>query len=173
MVKPGLHKIVALSMAIFSRASGNDPWRFQGGQSRHSGNSTKALMLSRFITKVSAPAPAKLVIFDRSSFDLPVMRYRAFAHGISAPWFAGSRAGAQNCFHRYGQNHLDLCEAMSTFGASIRPCLAEVALLLGVPAKIGGFDGAEVEPSVQRGEIQAVSDYCESDVVGLALVWLR
>lgn len=173
MVKPSLHKIVALSMAIFSRSSSGDPWRFQGVQSRHAGNSTEALMLSRFAAKVSTPAPAKLVTFNGSGFDLPVLRYRAFTHGIAAPWFAGGQAGPQNYFYRYGQNHLDLCEAMSSFGASTKPSLAEVASLLGVPAKVGAFDGAEVEPAVLRGEIQAVSDYCETDVVGLALVWLR
>jgi predicted PolB exonuclease-like 3'-5' exonuclease len=172
MVKTPLHRIVALSMAIFSR-EGSSPWRFHGVQSRHVGNSTEQVMLARFLTKVSIPMPAKLVTFNGSGFDVPLLRYRAFAHGLSAPRFAGGQGGSQNYFYRYGQNHLDLCEVMSSYGASGKPSLAEVATILRVPAKVGGFDGADVELAVLRGEIQAVSDYCETDVVGLALVWLR
>ncbi len=46
VVKPALHKIVALSMAIFSRASEEEPWRFYGVPSRHVGNITAAEIVS-------------------------------------------------------------------------------------------------------------------------------
>jgi predicted PolB exonuclease-like 3'-5' exonuclease len=50
--------------------------------------------------------------------------------------------------------------------------LDEVARLLGFPGKLG-MDGSQVWEAYQRGEIGAIRNYCETDVVNTYLVFLR
>jgi predicted PolB exonuclease-like 3'-5' exonuclease len=50
--------------------------------------------------------------------------------------------------------------------------LDELAQLCGFPGKLG-MDGSQVWNAFQRGEIQAIRDYCETDVMNTWLVFLR
>ncbi|MFN3595441.1 MAG: 3'-5' exonuclease, partial [Thiobacillaceae bacterium] len=50
--------------------------------------------------------------------------------------------------------------------------LDDFARLLGFPGKLG-MDGAQVWEAYQRGEMAAIRDYCETDVVNTHLVFLR
>jgi predicted PolB exonuclease-like 3'-5' exonuclease len=50
--------------------------------------------------------------------------------------------------------------------------LDDLAKLYGFPGKLG-MDGSAVWPAYQRGEIAAIRDYCETDVVNTWLVYLR
>ena len=48
--------------------------------------------------------------FNGNSFDLPVLRYRAMVHGVYAPGLC-----ARSYFHRYTEDAVDLCDALSSF----------------------------------------------------------
>ena len=65
-----------------------------------------------------------LVTFGGNGFDLPLLRYRAFALGVPVPGLHGG--GHRNYWHRFGQDHVDLCDVLSGYGATMRkPTLAE------------------------------------------------
>ena len=76
-------------------------------------------------------------------------------------------------WRRYGDDHLDLMESLSGFGASSRAKLREVAAALGVPAKIGELDGSGVEAAIQMGRMTEVEEYAQRDCVTLYCIWLR
>ena len=54
---------------------------------------------------------------------------------------------------------------------SVAP-LHEIALMLGLPGK-QGMDGSQVWNAYQRGEINAIREYCESDVLNTYMIYLR
>ena len=110
----------------------------------------------------------QLVTFNGNSFDLPVLRYRAMVHGVSAPGLS-----ARPYFHRYTEDAIDLCDALSSFSSQGKASLHEISKVMGLPGKPKGFDGSEVERYFREGKIKEVADYCETDVVGTYHVWLR
>ena len=63
-------------------------------------------------------------------------------------------------------------DVLSGYGASARASLDLVAQLIGLPGKLG-IGGANVWPSYQRGEIGAIRNYCETDVLNTYLIHLR
>ena len=112
-----------------------------------------------------------LVTFGGNGFDLPLLRYRAFALGVPVPALHGG--GRRDYWHRFGQDHVDLCDVLSGYGASAKPSLAEMAALADVPVKIGGVDGSQVEAYVEAGRLSEVADYCLTDVLATYGVFLR
>src|SRR5262249_38882254 len=82
----------------------------------------------------------QLVTFNGNSFDLPVLRYRAMVHGVSAPGLS-----ARPYFHRYTEDAVDLCDVFSSFSPHGKASLHEISRVMGLPGKPKGFDGSEVE----------------------------
>ena len=107
-------------------------------------------------------------MFNGSSFDLPVLRYRAMTHCVSALGLA-----ARPYFNRYTDDATDLCDVLSSFSAPAKATLHELARVMGLPGKPEGIHGGEVERYYCEGRIKEVADYCESDVVNTYRVWLR
>src|SRR5262245_47619058 len=70
--------------------------------------SEKAL-ISSFVDRIAELAP-QLVTFNGSSFDLPVLRYRAMVNGVAAPGLA-----MRPYFNRYTEDAIDLCDVLSSF----------------------------------------------------------
>ena len=62
-------------------------------------------------------------------------------------------AGVTDYWHRFGQDHVDLCDVLSGYGASAKPSLAEMAALTHIPVKIGGIDGSQIEAYVAAGRL--------------------
>jgi len=116
---------------------------------------------------VKATVP-RLVTFNGSGFDLPVLRYRAMMHSIPAP---GLRKRAY--FNRYSEDAIDLCDVLASYGSSAKVKLDALAKAFGLPGKPEGMDGSEVEAYVRDGRIREVADYCETDVVTTYRIWLR
>jgi predicted PolB exonuclease-like 3'-5' exonuclease len=112
-----------------------------------------------------------LVTFGGNGFDLPLLRYRAFALGVPVPGLHGGCD--RDYWHRFGQDHVDLCDVFSGYGASAKPSLAEMAALANVPVKIGGVHGSQVEAYVAAGRLTDVADYCLTDVLATYCVFLR
>ena len=109
----------------------------------------------------------QLVTFNGNSFDLPVLRYRAMVHGVSAPGLS-----ARPYFHRYIEDAVDLCDVFSSFSPQGKATLHEISRVMGLPGKPKGFDGSEVESYYREGKLKEIAEYCETDVVGTQ-VWLR
>ena len=76
-------------------------------------------------------------------------------------------------WYRYGRDHVDICDVISGFGASARPSLTELAALSGIPAKIGGIDGSQVESMVLAGRLEELAAYCDTDIFVTYILFLR
>ena len=107
-------------------------------------------------------------MFNGNTFDLPVLRYRAMIHAVSA-----SGLTARPYFNRYTEDALDLCDVLSSFAPHTKASLNELSKIMGLPGKPDNIDGGEVERYFQEGRIQDIAAYCESDVVNTYRVWLR
>jgi len=129
-------------------------------------------LLESFFQMIAQRQP-QLVTFNGRSFDLPVLKLRAMAHGLSCPaWFSiGDRW--ENYEARYQNRfHLDLMDVLSDYGAAARCSLDEIAAAFGVPGKLD-VAGEDVEKMVLQGRIEEVRAYCELDVCTTLLVFLR
>ena len=105
--------------------------------------------------------------FNGNSFDLPVLRYRAMIHAVSAPGLA-----ARPYFNRYSEDTVDLCDILSSFAPHTKPSLNELSRIMGLPGP-AGIGGNDVERYFLEGRIKEIADYCETDVVNTYRVWLR
>jgi hypothetical protein len=110
-----------------------------------------------------------LVTWNGRGFDLPVLLLRALHHGIPFPWYYQEREYR----YRYsGEGHLDLGDFLADHGAARMTSLDGVARAIGLPGK-DGMDGSQVEGLYLAGEMETLRQYCLSDVVQTAFVFLR
>ena len=115
----------------------------------------------------------RLVSYNGRGFDMPVMKYRAMAHGVGNKWFYSAGDKWNSYMSRYSADwHCDLLEVLSDFGASSRGKLNEACAIMGFPGKFG-VDGSKVTEMYDNGEIDAIKHYCETDVLNTYLVFLR
>lgn len=133
-------------------------------------------LVQRFFDGLDRYTPT-LVSWNGSGFDLPVLAYRALRHGVNAHryWEVGEADRDfryNNYLSRYHWRHIDLMDVLSGYGASGRASLETVAQLIGLPGKLG-VGGANVWAAYQRGELAAIRDYCETDVLNTYLIYLR
>lgn len=133
-------------------------------------------LVQRFFDGLERYTPV-LVSWNGSGFDLPVLQYRALRHGVNAHryWEMGESDRDfryNNYLSRYHWRHIDLMDVLSGFGASGRASLELAAQLIGLPGKLG-IGGAHVWSAYRRGELAAIRDYCETDVLNTYLIYLR
>ena len=138
--------------------------------------SGEAELIQRFFDGLERYTPT-LVSWNGGGFDLPVLHYRAMLHGISAPryWETGDEDSSfrwNNYISRYHTRHTDLMDLLALYQQRAYVPLDEMAGLLGFPGKMG-MSGARVWESYQAGEIDAIRNYCETDVLNTYLVYLR
>jgi len=136
----------------------------------------EAEIIQRFFDGIERYTP-QIVSWNGGGFDLPVLHYRAMLHGVVAPryWDLGDDDRDfkwNNYISRYHTRHLDLMDLLALYQARAYVPLDDFARLLGFPGKLG-MDGGKVWEAYQRGEIAAIRDYCETDVVNTYLVFLR
>jgi len=168
------HQVVAISYVHLTREIGEDGSELTvkriatGGTSE----SSEAEMIEGFFNIIQARAP-QLVSYNGRGFDMPVLKYRAMVHGLSCPrWFKEGDKW-NNYETRYSHNyHLDLLETLSDFGASARCSMHEVASAFGIPGKLDTA-GDDVRGMFEGGEIDAIRNYCETDVCTTALLMFR
>ncbi|MDQ6987780.1 MAG: 3'-5' exonuclease [Mariprofundaceae bacterium] len=135
-------------------------------------NSSEAELLDGFFGLIEKRAP-RLVSFNGRGFDIPVLKYRAMVHSLSCPrWFSeGDRwNGYDTRFSK--EYHVDLLEVLSDYGASARCSMHEVASAFAVPGKLDTA-GDDVRGMFENGEIEAIRNYCETDVCTTLLLFLR
>jgi predicted PolB exonuclease-like 3'-5' exonuclease len=110
-----------------------------------------------------------IVTWNGRGFDLPVLLLRALRHGVAFPWYYRER----DYRYRYSEEgHLDLGDFLSDHGAARMTSLHGAARLCGLPGK-DGLDGSQVEGLYNAGQIEALRQYCLSDVAQTAFVFLR
>ncbi len=136
----------------------------------------EAQIIQRFFDGIERYTP-QLVTWNGGGFDLPVLHYRAMLHGVAAPryWDLGDDDRDfkwNNYISRYHTRHLDLMDLLALYQPRAYVPLDEFAKLLGFPGKLG-MDGGKVWEAYQRGELAAIRDYCETDVLNTYLVFLR
>jgi predicted PolB exonuclease-like 3'-5' exonuclease len=133
-------------------------------------------LLRRFFGGLDRLRPT-LVSWNGSGFDLPVLHYRMLKHGIASPtyWDTGEIDRDfkwNNYLNRYHLRHIDLMDVLSAYQGRGRASLEHVALLLGLPGKLG-MAGDKVWDAWRAGKITEIRDYCETDVLNTYLVYLR
>jgi predicted PolB exonuclease-like 3'-5' exonuclease len=163
------HRVIAIACALRSREELR-VWSLGGPAA------DEKELIERFFDGIEKYSP-DLVSWNGTGFDLPVLHYRALAHGVQAPryWETGDADVAfryNNYLNRYHWRHLDLMDVLSGFQPRSRASLADIAALLGFPGKLG-FSGAQVWDEYLAGNTVGVRRYCETDVLNTYLIYLR
>lgn len=164
-----LHRVVAISVCL-RRGDTLKVWSLGDEQS------PEEELIGRFYDGINRFTP-DLVSWNGSGFDLPVLNYRALLHGVAAPryWETGDEDNSfrfNNYLSRFHWRHTDLMDVLAGFNNRAFARLDEIAVLLGLPGKMG-MSGAHVWDNYQAGELGAIRDYCETDVLNTWLVYLR
>jgi predicted PolB exonuclease-like 3'-5' exonuclease len=133
-------------------------------------------IIQRFFDGVAKYTP-NLVSWNGGGFDLPVLHYRGLIHGVAAPryWDMGEDDRDfkwNNYISRYHTRHLDLMDLLAMYQPRANAPLDQLVKLMGLPGKLG-MEGGAVWGAWLDGKIDAIRDYCETDVVNTYLVYLR
>jgi predicted PolB exonuclease-like 3'-5' exonuclease len=159
------HSIICIG-ALVARFD-EDSWRIQAIGAPHIGERSEKALISSFVDRIAELAP-QLVTFNGSSFDLPVLRYRAMVNGVRAPGLS-----VRPYFNRYTEDAIDLCDVLASFSSQGKASLHELCRVMGLPGKPGEISGGEVEQYYREGRIRKIAEYCEGDVINTYRVWLR
>lgn len=169
-----LHRVVAISCALRqSDQSGSDALKVW---SLGEPGSSEAELIQQFYDSIEHHTP-QLVSWNGGGFDLPVLHCRALIHGVTAPrywdWGDDDKDFKWNSYlGRYHTRHLDLMDVLAMYQPRANAPLDQMAKLCGFPGKLG-MDGSQVLGAFQRGEIEAIRNYCETDAMNTWLVYLR
>jgi predicted PolB exonuclease-like 3'-5' exonuclease len=159
------HSIICIGALIAHQDAGQ--WTIDALGAPHVGERSEKALISSFVDRIAELSP-QLVTFNGSSFDLPVLRYRAMVHGVAAPGLS-----SRPYFNRYSEDAVDLCDVLSSFSPQGKVTLHELCRVTGLAGKPDGISGGEVEKFYLDGRIREIAEYCESDVVNTYRVWLR
>ncbi len=164
-----LHRIVAISV-VLRRDDQLRVWSLGDAKA------DEAELIKRFFEGIERYTPT-LVSWNGGGFDLPVLHYRALLHGVAAPryWDTGDNDREfkwNNYISRYHARHTDLMDVLAAYQPRASAPLDEIAQMLGQPGKLG-MHGSEVWGQYLAGNIDAIRDYCETDVLNTYLIYLR
>jgi predicted PolB exonuclease-like 3'-5' exonuclease len=169
------HKVVAISFLeaeIHKDEEGYEYYVLKDIRSGGKVDSSERELIQGLFHYLSTLKP-RFVSFNGKTFDMPVLKYRAMKHQVSARWLYHSGDKWNNYNQRYSADwHCDLLEVLSDYGQSARVRMMEVCALLGLPGKID-VDGSKVEDLYNQGKVQEIRDYCELDVINTYLLYLR
>jgi predicted PolB exonuclease-like 3'-5' exonuclease len=160
-----LHAIVCIGALVAKRDA--DGWNVVALGAPHVGQRSEREIIEAFVGRIAELRP-QLISFNGHGFDLPVLRYRAMLHGLSAPGLS-----SRSYYNRYTDDCLDLCDALASFDARSKMSLDALCRVLGIAGKPAGIDGSKVSEYVAAGRLQEVADYCETDIVNTYLLYLR
>lgn len=164
-----LHRVVAISVVVRTP-------EFVKVWSLGDENSDERELIERFFNGIDRYTP-RLISWNGSGFDLPVLHYRAMAQGVVAHryWETGNEDQSfkfNNYINRFHERHLDLMDMLALYNPRAFAPLDQVATLLGFPGKMG-MSGSRVFDAFSEGDIRGIRDYCETDVLNTWLVYLR
>jgi predicted PolB exonuclease-like 3'-5' exonuclease len=134
------------------------------------------VLLARFFKIIERYTP-RIISWNGSGFDLPVLHYRSLIHGVVAAryWDMGEADREFKFNHyigRYHTRHIDLMDVLAKYHPRANAPLDEVAKLCGFPGKLG-MDGSKVWEAWSQGQAEEVRAYCETDVVNTWLLYCR
>jgi predicted PolB exonuclease-like 3'-5' exonuclease len=184
-IKPALQKLAALAFVEASRDEHRAPWKTHRIVSASAARYGEGRIIERLAAALETDPLPVIVGWNTSGFDLPVLRYRAMALSLpvrplmfrypeEAPkWRWPDHPRPRDYWKRYGDDHIDLMDLLSGYGASTRTSLIEIAAVLGLPGKMDGMDGSHVEAAFIAGRHDEICRYCEVDTVMLYCAWLR
>lgn len=161
--KHPLHKIACIGALVARRDA--DGWHIEAIGAPNLSERDEGQLISDFIHRIGE-LRAQLISFNGHRFDLPVLRYRAMVHRLSAP-----ELHARPYFHRFSEDATDLFDVLGSFGGAATTLDATLKVM-GLSGKPEGVDGSQVDSLVSEGRIQEVSWYCETDVLGTYRLWL-
>jgi predicted PolB exonuclease-like 3'-5' exonuclease len=161
--KHPFHKIVCIGAIIAERIESS--WKVISKGAPHIGDRTEMELIAGFVDRIAQLQPT-LVTFNGNSFDLPVLRYRALAHRVSAPGLM-----SLPYFNRYSSQSVDLCDVLASYGTA-KATLHEISRTLGFRGKGSGIDGSDVAEYFRAGRLREIADYCIEDVVNTYRIWL-
>jgi len=136
----------------------------------------EAVLIQQFFKTIEHYTP-RLVSWNGSGFDLPVLHYRALVHGVTASryWDQGEDDRDfkfSNYISRYHMRHCDLMDVLAKYNGRANAPMDQLARLCGFPGKLG-MDGSQVWPAWRDGRGDEVRAYCETDVVNTWLLYCR
>ena len=133
-------------------------------------------LITGFFKTIERYTP-RLVSWNGSGFDLPVLHYRSLIHGVPAPryWDTGEEDRDfkfNNYISRYHNRHIDLMDLLAKYNGLANAPMDDLAKLCGFPGKLG-MDGSQVWRAWSEGRQDEVRAYCETDVVNTWLLFCR
>ena len=133
-------------------------------------------ILQRFFDGIKKTSPV-LVSWNGSGFDLPVIHYRSLKLSVASDiyWDDGeinSKFKYNNYRNRFHNRHLDLMDILSGYQNRAFSSLDNVSTMLGFPGKMG-VSGGDVWDIYLDGDLKAIRNYCETDVLNTYLVYLQ
>jgi predicted PolB exonuclease-like 3'-5' exonuclease len=133
-------------------------------------------LLTGFFKTIERYTP-RLISWNGSGFDLPVLHYRCLIHGVQAAryWDLGDDDRDfkfNNYLNRYHTRHLDLMDVLAQYQPRAYQGLDTIARLCGFPGKLG-MDGSQVPMAIAQGRLMEVRNYCETDVLNTYLLYQR
>ncbi len=168
------HQVIAISFLeaeIIRDANGQESYKIVDIRSGGDLSSSEADLVRGFFSHLGKKI-SRLVSFNGRNFDLPVLKYAAMKHGVSAAWLYKMGDKWNNYNQRYSLDwHCDLAEAFSDFGASAKVKMNELCAAFNLPGKLG-IDGSMVADFFDQGRLQEIRDYCETDVLNSFLLYL-
>lgn len=140
------------------------------------GSDDEPAIIQQFFSGIERLTP-RLISWNGSGFDLPVLHYRALKHRIAAPryWDSGERDKDfkfNNYLSRYHNRHIDLMDVLNLYQARGQAPMDEIAQLLGFPGK-QVLHGSAVAEAYLAGRLTEIRQYCEMDVLNTYLIYLR
>lgn len=162
------HRIVSICATTLEPETGKVAIRALGGAAMNERSHIEGFF-GLVTEELESP---RLVSWNGSGFDLPVIRYRSMMLGIAAPDFYRTDGDRRwnNYQNRYQDLHTDLMDVLSGYGASMRIGLGTLSKVLGLPGK--AFLDRAIYDHVLDGEDLRVAEYCKLDTVETMLVWL-
>jgi 3'-5' exonuclease len=164
-----LHKIVAISVVLKTKDK-LSVW------SLGDVDSDEKEIITRFFEGIERYTPT-IVSWNGSGFDLPVLHYRSLLHSVVAQryWENGEDDQSfkwNNYLSRFHSRHTDLMDVIAGYMPGTKAPLDQIATLLGFPGKMG-MSGDKVWDCYHAGDVEAIRNYCETDVLNTYLVYLR
>ena len=163
--KPMFHQIAAIG--VLKARLNQGIWQIERFGAPHRGERSERELIAGFVQSIQGVLP-RLVTWNGTGFDLPVLRWRAMLHEISAPALS-----ARKYFARYLDDSVDLCDVLANFDGRSKTPLDFAGRFLGLGGKPAGIDGSKVQELVDTGQFELISAYCERDVLLTYLIWLR
>lgn len=108
----------------------------------------------------------RVVTFNGRRFDFPIFQMGALRHGINISWMYG-----KGYLHRYSEQHCDLYDQLSMYGACSPGGLSDIALSMGLPVKTGS--GANVKSLWENGNMEAIGTYCMNDAMITSALYVK